>query len=150
MYDNIGSKIKNLAKTLFIIEAILGFLAGIIILAADDDEFNIIVGLILMIAVPLISWISSWLLYGFGELIEKTCEVAYNTNSIDKKVAKLASNANNDERNSFNFSNNTAKAEKKAEAFTNTDYERIAKLGRLRAQGLISEEEYRQAISKPN
>ena len=33
----------------------------------------VIVGLIMFIVVPVLAWVLSWLLYGFGELIESQC-----------------------------------------------------------------------------
>ena len=78
MFDNIGGKIKGLAKTIFIIETIICVIAGLVMLAEGTDDL-IITALITMIVGPLTAWVSSWLLYGFGELIEKTCEIAENT-----------------------------------------------------------------------
>ena len=72
MYKNIGKKIKGLAQAI----CILGILASILYAFAfkgyKDASF------IMMFVGPLLSWISSWLLYGFGELIDKTCDIAKN------------------------------------------------------------------------
>ena len=78
MYDNIGSKIKGLAKALFIIEAIWTIISGIVLLCIDDRN-NAFLAVFLFIGGPIFAWISSWLLYGFGELIDKVCEIATNT-----------------------------------------------------------------------
>ncbi len=118
MYDNIGGKIKGLAKAIFIVEAIAAVITGIALMASDEDMIPI--GLLVMVVGPLVAWISSWLLYGFGELIDKTCDIARNTHG----------------------------GERKSEAQSKVDYERISKIERLRSQGLITEEEYQQAISK--
>ncbi len=118
MYDNIGEKIKGLAKATFIVEAIAAVITGIAFMAADEDMIP--VGLLVMILGPIIAWVSSWLLYGFGELIDKTCDIARNTYD----------------------------GERKSEAQSKVDYERISKIEKLRSQGLITEEEYQQAISK--
>ena len=115
MYDNIGKKIKGSAKAVFIIETILGFIGGIAIIATDEDL--ILAALSMMIVVPLIAWISSWTLYGFGELVEKACEIERNT----RKVGKAA------ERD-----------------------ERKTQIYGLYQQGLITEQEYQQAISNLN
>lgn len=120
MYDNIGGKIKALAKFIFIFQAIAMFITGIVLLAVDDDL--IAVGLPLALVGPLLAWISSWLLYGFGELIEKTCQIERNTRGDGKATA----------------------APQVARAVS----ERIVKLEKLRAQGLITEEEYLQALSR--
>ena len=115
MYDNIGKKIKDLATAAFIFGTIIAVIFGLI-LANDTDGLSIL----LIIVGPIISWISSLTLYGFGELIDKVCEIA----------------------------KNTTLSETKSEAQSKTDFERINKIEKLRAQGLITEEEYVQAISK--
>lgn len=118
MYDNIGGKIKVLAKVIFIIEAIAAAITGIALMATD--EYLLPIGFLVMIAGPIVAWISSWLLYGFGELIEKTCQIERNTRGDEIK----------------------------SESPAKDDSERIHTIERLRCQGLISEEEYQQAISK--
>lgn len=82
MFDNIGSKIKGCAKAIFFIEAVSFVISGIATIAEDEDM--ILVGLLLLIVGPFVSWVSSWLLYGFGELID-------NTTYIAGKVANLNS-----------------------------------------------------------
>ena len=77
MYDNIGGKIKGLAKAVFIVEAIAAVIAGIALLAIDDDL--ILFGVLTLILGPAVAWVSSWLLYGFGELIDRVSEIAKNT-----------------------------------------------------------------------
>lgn len=118
MYDNISSKIKGLAKAAFIVEAIAAIIAGIALMASDEDMIP--VGLLVMVVGPIVAWVSSWLLYGFGELIDKACDIARNTYS----------------------------GERKSETQSKIDYERISKIEKLRSQNLITEEEYQQAISK--
>ena len=66
LYDNIGAKIKNWAKWIFIIEAISAIIGGIGLMA-NDAAF---IGFIVLICGPLVAWVSSWLLYAFGELVE--------------------------------------------------------------------------------
>ena len=78
MFDNIGGKIKSLAKAIFIIETIICIIAGLVMLTEGSDDL-MIAGIVTMIVGPLAAWVSSWLLYGFGELIEKTTEIAENT-----------------------------------------------------------------------
>ena len=73
MYNNIGKKIKILAKATFIIEAIAAVISGIALMPIDD-EF-ILFGLLIMFFGPVVAWVSSWILYGFGELVDKTCDI---------------------------------------------------------------------------
>ncbi len=83
MYSNIGGKIKGLAKTLCIIEAILSAVGGVLLVALDDEL--IMYGMALAIVGPLIAWISSWALYGFGELIERITEISWVLRRIDSR-----------------------------------------------------------------
>ena len=85
MFDNIGKKIKGLAVALFTIEAIGAFIAGIVFITDSDDE-NAVVGLLVMVGGILISWISSWFLYGFGEIIDKLQDIERNTRGTDRKA----------------------------------------------------------------
>ena len=77
MYDNIGSKIKGLAEGVFIGEAVLSAIVGIALLASGEDL--ILTGFLVLLFGPIVAWVSSWLLYGFGELIDRVCEIAQNT-----------------------------------------------------------------------
>lgn len=77
MYKNIGKKMKGLAKGIFIIESILAVLAGIVLILSDDDM--ILPGFLVMILLPIAAWISSWLLYGFGEIIDRLQLIEKNT-----------------------------------------------------------------------
>ena len=66
LYSNIGAKIKNWAKWMFILEAFSAFAGGIILMA--DEEF--LYGLLCMIVGPIVAFVSTWLLYAFGEIAE--------------------------------------------------------------------------------
>ena len=82
MYDNIGKKIKGLAKVLFIIEAIAAAIAGVALMVGDGRLFPI--GLLVLLVGPLLAWVSSWLLYGFGELIDKVCDIERSTRGTEQ------------------------------------------------------------------
>ena len=118
MYENIGKKIKGLAKAIFVVEAIAAVITGNALMAADDDL--ILYGLLVMVVGPIVAWVSSWLLYGFGELIDMASDIERNTRG----------------------------GERKSEAQAKVDSERVNKIEKLRSQGLITEEEYQAAISK--
>ena len=68
MYDNIGEKIKSLAKGTFITEAIIAIITAFSLFASNDDL--IIYALFLLVLGPIGAWISSWILYAFGEIVE--------------------------------------------------------------------------------
>ena len=68
LYENIGSKIKNWAKWIFIVEAIGAIITGVVLMATDEDL--IVYGLLTLVCGPIIAWVGSWILYAFGELVE--------------------------------------------------------------------------------
>ncbi len=82
LYANIGNKIKGLAKAAFIVEAIGAIVTGLVLLFTDEEL--ILYGFLTLICGPIIAWVSSWILYAFGELVEKTCDNQSNTNMIVK------------------------------------------------------------------
>ncbi len=65
MFDNIGGKIKVLAKVVcwigIVVSVILGLLTG-----------NSITALLTMVIGSVASWVGSFMTYGFGQLIENT------------------------------------------------------------------------------
>ena len=70
MFENIGSKIKGLATILCVLGVIGSIVLGIVICSLGD--FFIAVGLIFMALGGLLSWILSFFMYGFGQLIENS------------------------------------------------------------------------------
>ena len=76
-YDNIGGKIKSLAKVAFIVEAIAAVISGLVMFAEDDDMF--LIALLVAIVGPIVAWVGSWLLYGFGQLVENSDTLVKNT-----------------------------------------------------------------------
>ena len=80
MSYNIGSKIKSLAKAFCWIGVIASIFTGISLMS-DGEE----VGLLVLLFGSLFSWIGSFSTYGFGELIEKTSEIAENTRPRTKR-----------------------------------------------------------------
>ena len=109
MFNNIGGKIKTLAKVLCIIGIVLSIIWGLIAMSlnaialshGNDNEFVIVlaaffIGIFVAAIGGLLSWIGSFCLYGFGELIDKATEIAENTanssyvaNNIDSKTSSL-------------------------------------------------------------
>ena len=118
MYNNIGEKIKSLATILFLIEAVAAVILGITLIATDEDLM--LWGALALTLGPAVACASSWLLYGFGELIDKVCDIELNTRG----------------------------EERKSKAQSRIDEERISKLEKMRSKDLITEEEYQKAISK--
>ena len=82
MFDNIGGKIKMLAKVVCWIGIIVSAVIAIIMFANAvkySNDIYTLLRLAYIILGTLLSWIGSFFTYGFGELIEKTAEIASNT-----------------------------------------------------------------------
>jgi len=72
MFTNIGGKIKTTAAVFCWIIIIASVISGIVMMANDE----VAAGLIIIVAGSLIGWVSSFMLYGFGELVENSCIIA--------------------------------------------------------------------------
>ncbi len=95
MFSNIGKKIKVLAKVFCWIGIIFSFVTGILMgsgtsylatlsntISGDAAAFatssiGVFGGIIFIVVGSLISWISSFVLYGFGELVDNSSELVY-------------------------------------------------------------------------
>ena len=85
MYDNIGSKIKGLAIGLFIASSIAGFVFGVELLQDCEELFGVAV----MIITPIVAYLNSWLIFGLGELVDNSREIAYNTRALREEDSKI-------------------------------------------------------------
>lgn len=74
MFKKIDSKIKVIAWLIFVI-GLIAVLAGVIVLVTVDSWSQLIIGLIIMIC-SVVSVFASWILYGFGVLVEKVCNIS--------------------------------------------------------------------------
>lgn len=70
MFDNIGGRIKTLAQVVAWMGIIASVISGIALISIDEDM--IFVGFMIMIFGALMSWVSSFVLYGFGQLVENS------------------------------------------------------------------------------
>ncbi len=86
MFDNIGGKIKKLARIVCIIGIIASFIAGILLM---NIRYTFEVGLAILLVGPLLSWIGSYFTYGFGQLIENTDKFVGNFNNNNKKKNQM-------------------------------------------------------------
>jgi hypothetical protein len=73
-FQNIGGKIKTLAVVATIIGISLSVILGFVLM-----DTSVGTGMLVLVGGSLFSWISAFFMYGFGELIEKTTEIANNT-----------------------------------------------------------------------
>ena len=82
MFDHIGGKIKAVAKAVCWIGISLSILLGLILLIALSTEspaIGIAVAIPVTVLGAFLSWIGSFTLYGYGELIELSAKIEQNT-----------------------------------------------------------------------
>lgn len=122
MFDNVGSKIKALASFFCWGGIIASVIGGIIVITLDEDL--VWAGLAVIIIGSLLSWVSSFVLYGFGELVVNSAIIA-------GKEGKIVVGGQ---------SGNAVAPQNKSE--------KITALNNLKARGLISEEEYSRKLAE--
>ena len=81
MYDDIGKKIKKLTKIITIILIILSVIVGFFMIT-DSDRSRRVKGLVMFAIVPFVIWVCSLFSYGFGELVDKTCDIEEHTRTM--------------------------------------------------------------------
>lgn len=83
MFENVWDKIKTCAKIIFIISMILSILLGMFTMIAgcsgNGGGEAFITGLFILIFGILGSFVSGFIIYGFGVLVEKAVEISENT-----------------------------------------------------------------------
>jgi hypothetical protein len=84
MNENIGNNIKILAKILGYFFLIAGALVGIIFLFVSAPIGLIIIGS------AVVTWLSFWLLYGLGHIIETLDDIRCDTMSLRRNANQTA------------------------------------------------------------
>lgn len=92
MFDNIGEKIKVLAKVVAGLGIAVSVILGIYYMTAGREFFGY--GLTIAIVGSLGSWISSFFAYGFGELIVNSEIIKKNVESIDSYNNEIVNKVN--------------------------------------------------------
>lgn len=87
MFNNIGERLKTLAKVFAVLGIIGSVISGIVLMSLS--EYLIGAGLTTMISGSLVSWISSWGMYAMGDTNAKVTEM-YN-----RSFQNAAQNNNN-------------------------------------------------------
>ena len=166
MFNNIGNKIKGLAVLFTVIgifaSCILGFLTLIIV----RNSSRILWTIFIIVVGCLLSWVGSFLLYGFGELVSKTAENTKINNQIllllceDKAVDinQLYSYAEKNDGGKINDSNVKLPAEQREGDKEEVSVkhaplpkhlsERLNVLNDLKMKNLISKEEYNKKVNE--
>ena len=129
MFENIGCKIKKLARILCWIGIVASVISGIIMIATSSaysrysgTGIGVVGGVALMVFGSLFSWIGSFFTYGFGELIETNQQ-------IRNKLCGTA--PANDSFGGYNSERDARKAQ----------YQRMLE------NGVISQEEYNAKVA---
>lgn len=77
MFTNIGGKIKAVASIVCWIGIVLSVLTGIVMMvAAQGNIAGILSGIVGAGVGALASWVGSFVLYGFGQIVENTDKMA--------------------------------------------------------------------------
>lgn len=74
MFNNIGGRIKSLAKAICWIGIIGCVVTGIVLMIIDDDY--VLIGILIAVFGSAASWIGTFFMYGFGQLIENSDIIA--------------------------------------------------------------------------
>ncbi|MBQ8177844.1 MAG: hypothetical protein IJ033_01500 [Clostridia bacterium] len=78
MFDDIGNKIKKLAKVMYIIEVLCCVIIGIVIFilsATENNGLTILYGLLILILGPIFAWLATFVLYAFGDLVDNVAAI---------------------------------------------------------------------------
>lgn len=79
MFNHVGRKIKKLVKILCLIEIALFVIGGIVIMFVTTNvvgPLGILIGILVAGLGSFFSWIGSFFIYGFGELVENSTVIA--------------------------------------------------------------------------
>lgn len=80
MYSNVGKKIMTLAKVLGWVFLIAGIITAIVFMSFGWKFFIVIAPLI----GGVLLYVSSWVLYGFGQLVEDVSAMRYAAKEADR------------------------------------------------------------------
>lgn len=115
MFDNISDKMKSAATALAILGIIGSIIVGIVMIAESP-----LVGLLVIVVGSLSSWVSSFTLYGFGQLIENTDTISSEMESIRHIASGYVVNASDKTQSSSNDSGSFANSNDTI-SYTNLD-----------------------------
>jgi len=85
MFKDIGKQIKTLTKIIFWVETV-GFLLTGVSFFINGGLYGIFLGLGFFLIGPIVAWVSNMLLYGFGELIDKTTSIERKLNEEPRNL----------------------------------------------------------------
>ena len=91
MFDNIGGKIKTLAKVICWTGIIVSCLCGIILIGINTN--TAFIGFMVLIIGSFSSWIGSFMTYGLGQLIENSDKLVENSAILIENIDGLGENS---------------------------------------------------------
>lgn len=92
MFENIGEKLKTVAKVILVLGVIIGIIGALVCLinlsdANTYEEIYYTVGLVSSIALIIGSVISAWLCYGVGEAAENSRDTLLKQEKIEQLLS---------------------------------------------------------------
>lgn len=145
MFDNIGSKIKTVAKVVCWIGIIASVIVGFIMLVQDED--TALAGILTMIFGSLGSWVGSFITYGFGQLVENSDILVKQSNQVPSKSNLSSSVSGSTQQTSkHQWRCNGCGNMISEEICPICNKEKIENLNKWKEQGLITAEEYAQKL----
>ena len=85
MWSDMGQKLKILAQVICVLGMIASLVYAIIIWSQKNQPSTFWPGLLMLVAGCILSWVGSWILYGFGLIVER----AENGYTISDKGIRL-------------------------------------------------------------
>ncbi len=137
MFNNIGGKIKTLASVITWIGIICSIVGG----ATMMGFLFPLPGLLIMIVGSLASWISSFLLYAFGQLVENTDKL------VNTRGGYAPSSQHVNYQSGGQPTGYRQNAPQPAPVYSETGLT-LSTLEKWRSEGVISEEEYNLLVEQ--
>ena len=150
MFDNIGSKIKVVAKVECWIGIFLSVIIGFVLLVQDEDA--ILTGFLVMVLGSLSSWVGSFMTYGFGQLIENSDTLVEQgrKSRVPANSIPFQSNTSYTQPNKHQWRCNGCGNMISDEICPICNKDKIDNLKKWKEKGLITEEEFNNKMESLN
>lgn len=122
IFDNISDKLRIFSKFIFIPSIFTPIICGIVIMLKVPipwKELNTVLGLFMILVLPIFSWLSCLLIYGFAELIDASA-----SNELIRHIAKLQNDKRESNIDNFNTLNNNTSQSNVAQVGTKAQLEK--------------------------
>ena len=138
MFNNIGGKIKALAQVVCWIGIIASVMIGFAYMTIGDEETTI--GFFIMILGSLLSWVGSFMTYGFGQLIENSDIL------VSQNMQLQMGNSGMYRTDKRQWICNRCKNIVYGEICPTCNKDKLDTINKWKQDGLITEEEYYQKL----